>query len=190
MTPVEISVLPKSIRDEMFRDAIVYSIAASVAHGDITAARLVFKILPYINKKTAAKEALIHFFESWGNLHHNKTHDELRFNKRYKPESWTPEYEAQLRKLDWADAIDNSQAKKIVYNADDEFRTVLRRLKKVADDPDKMLLHAVLITKIEEAIYAYGRTDEKLEEEKRCRTLFDKSTQMNTMRAGKFAKGT
>jgi hypothetical protein len=189
MAPLEISLLPKAKRDEMFRDAIVYSIGLSIVHRDITTARLVYKTLPYINKKPAAKDALVKFFESWGNIHHNNAHDELRFNKRYAPEAWTAEHEAHLKKLNWADEIDESQSKKMVYDADEEFRAVLRRLKKAADDPDKTVLHAVLLTKIEEVIYAYGRTDQKLEEEKRGRTLFDKSIQMNTLRAGKFAKG-
>jgi hypothetical protein len=189
MSPIEISALPKNIRDRMFREALVHSIGLSIAHGNIDTAKSVFKILPYISKKQGAKEALIDFFESWGNLHHDKAHDELRYNKQLKPDIWTPEYEANLHRLNWADAIDNSKSPQTVYDADEEFRKVIRRLKRVADDPIKSLLHAILLTKIEEVVYAYGRTDAKLEEEKRGRTLFDSSTQMSTLRAGKFAKG-
>ena len=189
MSPIEISALPKTVRDRMFREALVHSIGLSIVHGNIDTAKSVFKILPYISKKKSAKEVLIEFFESWGNLRHDKVHDELRYNKQFKPDIWTPEYEANLHRLNWADAIDNSKSQQPVYDADDEFRKVIRRLRKVVDDPEKLLLHAILLTKIEEVVLAYGRSEAKLEEERRGRTLFDRSTQMSTLQAGKFAKG-
>lgn len=77
-----------------------------------------------------------------------------------------------------------------VYDADKEFRKVVERLRKVEEDPEKVLLHSVLVSKVKELIYAYGRSDECTQEEKRGRTLFDQSTTMSTMRASKHAKET
>ncbi len=188
MSSLQIAALPKVTRDKMFGDTLVYAISQSVQYNNCDVAKSLLKCLPFVNKKAGAKDALIKFFETWGNLHYDKTHDLLRHKKRHKPEIWTPEHEQHLIALNWADAIEDTKATKIVYDADDEFRTVLMRLKKVAEDPERILLHKVLLEKIEEAIYAYGRTDTKLNEEKRGRTLFDASTKMSTMRAGKYAK--
>lgn len=112
----------------------------------------------------------------------------MRHTKRLKPEVWTPEYESHLMALAWDALLEDTKPKSPLLDADKEIRALITRLRKVADDPDRVLLHSLLVSKVEEVLYAYGRSDAKVEEDKRSRTLFDASTKMSTMRAGKYAR--
>lgn len=99
------------------------------------------------------------------------------------------DYDSASKSRYWAMGQE-TKTKSTVYDAGKEFRKVFERLRKIEEDPENILLHAALVSKVKELLYAYGRSDECDREEKRGRTLFDQSTKMTTMRASKLAKGT
>ena len=184
----EIAAIPKASRDKQFKSAVVFAVGQSIQHSNADAARALIRCLPSVNKKSGARDCLVKYFEDWGNLYYSSAKGAMRYTKRLKPEVWTPEYENQLMALAWDAQLEDVKPKNTLLDADKEIRALVTRLRKFADDPDRMLLHSALLTKVEEVLYAYGRSDAKAEEDKRGRTLFDASTKMSTMRAGKYAR--
>lgn len=187
MQPSEIALLPREKKRALFQESVILAIRRSICDGNSGPANLLLKLLPLVTKKSGAKEALIRHFETWGKLYFNKTHGTLNHSKIAR--TWTSEYEAQVKASSWEDSIEAAPGPS-VFDADKEFRKVLERLKRVSEDPDKTILHASLLTKIQEVLYAYGRTDEWTREVQQGRTLFDQSVKRATTRATKYAKGT
>lgn len=183
----EIAAIPKASRVKQFREAIVFAIGQSIQHSNADAASALIKCLPSVNKNPGAKECLVKYFEDRGNLYYSSAQGVMRCTKRLKPEVWTPEYESQLKALAWDAQLEEAKPKNTLLNAEKEIRALVTRLRKIADNPDRMLLHSVLLTKVEEVLYAYGRSDAKEKEDKRGSALFDASIKMSTMRAGKYA---
>lgn len=184
----EIAAIPRASRDKQFKDAVVFAVGQSIQHSNADAASALIKCLSSVSKKPGARDSLVKYFEDWGNLYYNSAQGVMRCTKRLKPEAWTPEYESQLMALAWDAQLEEAKPKNTLLDADKEIRALVTRLRKIADDPDRMLLHSVLLTKVEEVLYAYGRSEAKVEEDKRGRTLFDESIKMSTMRAGKYAR--
>jgi hypothetical protein len=187
MQPSEIALLLREKKYSLFQESIILAIRRSISDGNSEPANRLLKLLPLVTKKSGAKEALIRHFETWGNLYFNKTLGTFKHSKIAR--SWTGEYEAQVIASSWEDSIE-AAAGPSVFDADKEFRKVLERLKRVSEDPAKTILHASLLTKVQEVLYAYGRTDEWIREEQQGRTLFDQSVKRATTRASKYAKGT
>lgn len=175
----------------MIRESALQAIRQSVCHGNVTAANQLLKILPSITRSTNAKRALIEYLEKWGRLHFYHSRGEFGYAKKRDEVSWTDEYEAQVMADSWSVYVKPSDnANSQVVDADKEFRKVLDRLKRIASDPARTVLHSALMSKVQEVLYAYGRSDEWTREEQRGRTLFDQSVARKTTRASKFAKET
>ncbi len=110
--------------------------------------------------------------------------------KKHKEVIWSGEYETQVVSDSWTNYLKpTEEANSVVVDADKEFRKVLDRLKRIAADPTKTVLHSILVSKIQEVLYAYGRSDEWEREDKHTRTLFDRSVARKTTSATKYAKG-
>jgi hypothetical protein len=189
MTEGEIILLPKERKESMLQDSLVLAIRQSF-HGNSDPANHLLKILPRVTSKRGSKEVIINYFEKWGSLIFDEAQGILKITKKRNSVAWTSEYESEVKANPWAKLI-GAPAKetKTVYDADKEFRIVVARLQKVTEDSTKTLLHAFLVTKVQELLFAYGRTEDWVQEDKKRRTLFDQSTQRITTRASKFAKG-
>ena len=186
----EILALPKSQRDAMFHKLVVQAIGESFTHGSINRANTLLKLLPSVTRKMGAKEALIGYFEQWGKFVFSPASGAFMFSRDDQGRSWDDRYEARLLAASWFDSIEAPEKEsRPVYDADKEFRKVLDRLLKSAEDPSTTILHSTLLSKIQDVIYAYGRSDECDWENKRGETLFDRSVKMSTTRASKFSKG-
>jgi hypothetical protein len=188
MQPGEIALLTRERKHSLFHESVILAIRRSICDGNSEPANRLLKLLPLVTKKSGAKEALIRHFEMWGKLYFNKTLGTLKHSKNIA-RTWTNEYENQVIASSWEDSIEAAPGPSI-FDADKEFRKVLERLKRVSEDPAKTILHASLLTKVQEVLYAYGRTDEWTREEQQGRTLFDQSVKRATTRASKYAKGT
>lgn len=189
MTAAEMAAIPKERRESMLRASALYAIRQSVCHGNTTAANQLLKSLPLVTRSPNAKQALIDYMEKWGRLSFDRSRGEFGYPK--KEVSWSDEYEAQVMSDSWTNYKESpGRPNSVVLDADKEFRKVLDRLKRASSDPTKTVLHSVLVSKVQEVLYAYGRSDERTREELRGRTLFDQSAARKTTRASKFAKGT
>lgn len=187
MQPGEIALLPREKKHSLFHESVILAVRRSICDGNSEPANRLLKLLPLVTKKSGAKEALIRHFETWGKLHFSKALGTLKYSKIAR--TWTCEYEAQVTASSWEDSIEAARGPS-VFDADKEFRKVLERLKRVSEDSEKTILHASLLTKVQEVLYAYGRTDEWTREVQQGRTLFDQSVKRATTRASKYAKGT
>jgi hypothetical protein len=191
MTAAEMASISKERRESMFQDSAVYAIRQSVCHGDTTAANQLLKLLPLVSRSANAKQALIEYLEKWGRLYFDHSRGEFGYTKKHNEVTWSDEYEAQAMSDSWTSYIKPSERlTSVVVDADKEFRKVLDRLKRISSDPTKTVLHSMLVSKVQEVLYAYGRSDEWTREERRGGTLFDQSVARKTTRASKFAKGT
>lgn len=189
MTEWEISLLAKEQKEFIFQESVVLAIRQSF-HGNSDPANYLLKLLPLVTRKHGSKKALIEYFERWGSLISNPTLGALKYSKKRNSVAWTSEYESEVKANHWTKLIGATATETAtVYDADKEFRKVLDRLKKIAADPTKTLCHDVLVSKVQDVLYAYGGTEDWVQEDKKQRTLFDRSTQGTTIRAGKFAKG-
>lgn len=189
MTEWEISLLAKEQKEFIFQESVVLAIRQSF-HGNSDPANHLLKLLPLVTRKRGSKKALIEYFERWGSLIFNPTLGTLKYSKKRNSVAWTSEYESEVKANHWTKLIGMTATENTtVYDADKEFRKVFERLKKIVEDPSKTLLHAVLVSKVQAVLFAYGHTEDWVQENKKARTLFDQSTQRNTTRASKFAKG-
>ena len=161
--------------------------SGSGSDGNSEPANRLLKLPPLTTKKSGAREALIKYFETWGKLYFDSFRGTLNYSKKHIAHTWTSEYEAQVRANVWAELIE-SLPDPSVFDADKEFRKVLDRLNRISEDSTNTILHASLLSKVQEVLYAYGHTDEWTGEEKRNRTLFDQSVKRATTRASKYAK--
>jgi hypothetical protein len=145
----------------MFAASALYAIRQSVCHGNTTSANQLLKLLPLVTRTSGAKQALIKYLEKWGRVHFDSSAGQFRLLKKHTEVSWTDEYESQVRSESWTDYLTSpaKQNSKVV-DADKEFRKVLDRLKGIAADPTKTVLHSMLVSKVQEVIYAYGRSHE------------------------------
>lgn len=190
MTAAEVASIPKERRESMFQESAVYAVRQSVCSGDITAANQLLKSLPLVTRNANAKQALIEYLEKWGRLYFAHSGDGFGYSKQHNQVTWSDDYESQVRSDSWTSYIKPPERpESVVLDADKEFRKVLGRLKRASSDPTKMVLHSVLVSKVQEVLYAYGRSDECTREEQRGRTLFDQSVARKTVRPSKFAKG-
>lgn len=190
MTVGEISVLSRGHKEFLFQESAVLAIHQSF-RGNSNQANFLLKLIPLVKMKLGAKKALIEYFERWGNLYFNESLGTLKISKKYNASAWTNEYESEVSANPWTKLIEaTTRHPTTVYDADKEFRKVVERLRKISEDPTKTLLHPILVSKAQEFLYAYGRTEEWTREDSKGRTLFDQSTMRSTMRASKFAKGT
>ncbi len=185
----EISALSKEFRDSLLYDSAVLAVRRSFDGNPNTAVRLL-ELVSSISKMAGVRRPLIQFFEKWGKLRFDKARGTVRYSRNHNVGAWTDEYEAQI-KTDRSIHPKNKETQPInsVWDADQEFRKVVSRLRQASQDPDRIILHSVLLSKVEEVLFAYGRTDEWVREDRKGRTLFDQSVQMTTTRATKFAKG-
>ena len=193
MSALELGKLTPAKRAELFHRAVVEAIQQSIEHGNVTVATPLLRMLPVISKKSDARDALISYFEKWGNLRYDREKDAFRHSKQHKPEDWCAEFERSLIDQTWNLGIGAAprapaKAKPGIIDADKEFRSVLERLRRISEDADKVVLHSQLLGKVQEVLLAYGRSDAFDVEEKRGRALFDRSTANSTIRASKFAK--
>lgn len=189
LTPGEISKLPKDRRESMIQESAVHAIRESILNGNSNPANYLLNLLFRITKKLEEKEALIKFFEKWGNLYFSKS-GTLKYTKEHVASIWTNEHEKTVTANPWVSLIEApKRTVNTVSDADKEFRKVLARLTKVKQDPTKILLHAVLLEKVQEVLYAYGHSDEWTREDKRGRTLYDESTKMSPINASKYGLG-
>lgn len=185
----EISALSKDRRHSLLYDSAVLAIRRSFDGNSDTALRLL-ELVSSVSKLASVRRQLIEFFEKWGQLRFDKARSIIRYSKNHNVRAWTDEYEAEIKTDRWIHANKKaSQSTNSVLDADQEFRKVVSRLRRISQDPDKTILHSVLLSKVEEVLFAYGRTDEWVREDKKGRTLFDQSVKMTTTRATKFAKG-
>jgi hypothetical protein len=191
MNAGEISLLPKPHRESQFQESVVLAVRRSICDGNSEPANRLLQLLPFITRKPGAKDALIEYFQTWGKLYFDTSAGVLKYAKKHNSRVWSDEYEIEVRASRWTDLIGASARQtKPILDADKEFRKVLDRLRRASEDPTKTIFHASLLAKVQEVLYAYGRTDEWTREENRSRTLFDQSVRMSTTRATKFAKGT
>jgi len=188
MQPSDIALLPREKKHSLFHESVIVAVRRSICDGNSEPANRLLKLLPLVTKKSGAKEALIRHFETWGKFHFHKSLGVLKHSKNIT-RTWTSEYEAQVIASSWEDLIEATPGPS-VFDADKEFRKVLERLKRVSKDSAKTILHASLLIKVQEVLYAYGRTEEWTREEQQGRTLFDQSVKRATTRASKYAKGT
>lgn len=190
MTAAEIAAIPKERRESMLRASALYAIQQSVCHGNTTAANQLLKSFPLVTRRPNAKPALIAYLEKWGRLAFDRSRDEFGYPKKHKEVIWSGEYETQVVSDSWTNYLKpTEEANSVVVDADKEFRKVLDRLKRIAADPTKTVLHSILVSKVQEVLYAYGRSDEWEREVKHARTLFDRSVARKTTSATKYAKG-
>lgn len=193
MTAIELGGMPKERRVSLFREALVNAVQQSIVHGNVSVAQPLIRIIPLIFGKSITQEMLIEFLIRWGNFRYDKQSDQLRLNKKFKPEYWTPELENQIKvaelKASKSTIHKGESTKSSVVDAEKEFRATLERMLRAIDDPDKSVLHSLLVKKVQEVIYSYGRSDDWDKENRRIRTLFDSSTQRSTIRASKYSKG-
>lgn len=191
MTATEMASIPKERRESMLQESAVYAIRQSVCHGSVTAANQLLKSLPLVTRNANAKQALIEYLEKWGRLYFAHSGGGFGYSKQHNKVSWSDDHEAQVMSDSWTSYIKPPEKPDSeVLDADKEFRKVLDRLKRASSDPTKTVLHSVLVSKVQEVLYAYGRSDECTREEQRGRTLFDQSVARKSTRASKFAKGT
>lgn len=185
----EISALSKDRRDSLLYDSAVLAVRRSFDGNSNTALRLL-ELVSSVSKLASVTRPLTQFFEKWGQLRFDKARCIVRYSKNHNVREWTNEYEAQIKADRWIHADKKaSQATNTVLDADQELRKVVSRLRRISQDPGRTILHSVLLSKVEEVFFAYGRTDEWVREDKKGSTLFDQSVRMTTTRATKFAKG-
>lgn len=193
MTAVELAAMPKEKRINLFREALLNAIQQSIVHSNVSVAQPLIQLVPVIFGKSISKETLLEFLIQWGNFRYNKQTDRLLLNRKFKPGYWTPEVENQIRAAEIKPSknptSESKETKPSVVDAEKEFRVALDRVLRAIDDPEKTVLHPLLVKKVQEAIYSYGRSDAWDDENKRIRTLFDSSTQRSTVRASKYSKG-
>jgi hypothetical protein len=189
MKVTEISSLTREQKHFYFNESVIRALKISISDGNTGPANYVLKLLPLVTKKAGAQEALIKYFETWGNLYFNKSSVTLKHSQRHVP-PWSNNYEAQIRASAWEKLIDSPpRSSPSVIDADKEFRGILSRLQRISQDSKRTILHPALLSKVQEVLLAYGRTDEWTIEDKRGRTLFDESVKRTTTRASKYAKG-
>jgi hypothetical protein len=187
MSAAELAKLSLNTRIKLIQDAAVRVIRQSICHGDSTSADKLFHSIALFTGRSA-QSRLAAYLEQWGNLTLDASGKNLKFHRKHAATAWSSEYSAQVARLHWRDfSLHEGPATKKAYDADKEFRTVLERLKKAADN-SQIVLHEKLIEEVERVILAYGRSDEAEREAKRAKTLYDSSTQTRTMSASKYAK--
>jgi hypothetical protein len=189
LTEGEMILLPKEQKETMFQASVVLAIRQSF-YGNSDPANHLLKILPRVTSNRGSKVVLITYFEKWGSLIFDAAQGILKITKKRNSVAWTNEYESEVKANPWGKPIGGpAKEAKTVYDADREFRIVVARLQKVNEDSTKTLLHAFLVSKVQELLFAYGRSEDWVREDKKGRTLFDQSTQRTTVSASKFAKG-
>ena len=177
----------KGDQNAIIQGAAVGAIRHYLSHGDATLANeLVNKVAP-LSKQIGARNSLIMYFEKWARLRYDAKRQMLIHVKGSERPEWNSPLESELTGNPWYESSAPSTPPSIV-DADKELRKVVDRLLKVAQDPDRVLLHSTLLTKVQALIYTYGRTTEWANEDKEGRTLFDQSVKQSTMRASKFSK--
>lgn len=193
MTAVELAGMAKDKRISLFRNALVNAIHQSIVHNNVSVAQPLINLVPVVFGQSLNKDALLEFLIHWGNFRYVRELDQLRLNKKFKPDHWTAEFENRVKiaelKPSKSTKSELKTAKTVVVDAEKEFRTTLERLLRAADDPEKTVSHRVLLKKVQEVIYSYGRSDDWEAENKRIHTLFDSSTRRSTIRATKYSKG-
>lgn len=192
MTVTEVASISKERRESMFRQSAVYAIRQSVCHGNVTTANQLLKSLPLVIKNANAKQAFIEYLEKWGRLYFAHSGGVFGYSKQHNEVIWSDDYQAQVMSDSWTNHIKpQKRLDSVVVDAGKEFRKVLDRLKRICSDPTKTVLHSALVSKVQEALNAYGMSDESTrEEQKSKRTLFDQSVARKTMGASKYAKRT
>ena len=172
-------------KDGLIQHFTIEAIRASVLHGDINNANYLVTSTGISVKKC---KLLINYFEKWGNLKFNPRKNSLGYFKNHDKENW----ENLCKEILAADPFFHEPKVndlEPIVDADAEFRRVVERLNKVKNDPNRVLLHSVLLDKVNEAILGYGRSDEKEQGDRKGAALFDRSTTKTTLRATKYAKG-
>lgn len=175
--------------EKQFQESVISAVHMSICHNNSTPANDLLKKLLLTPNRPNAFDALIKYFETWGNLEFDASAAKLKYSKKHSALVWSDEYASKMKTSPWSDLIVPIKEQNRVLDADEEFRKVLKRLQRAADDPNKTVLHATLLAKVQEVINAYGITDECGREEKKGRALFDMSTKMTPTNASKFAKG-
>ena len=181
----------KAKRDQniVIQGAAMGAIRHYLSHGDPTLANeLVDKVAP-VSKQIGARNSLIMYFERWARIRYDTKRQMLIRVKGSERPEWNGPLEAELAANPWYESSTPSAPPPSIVDADKELRKVVDRLLKVAQDPDRVLLHSTLLTKVQELIYTYGRTTEWANEDKKGRTLFDQSVKQSTLRASKYSKG-
>lgn len=178
----EISALSKEFRHSSYDFCLFLRFEEALTGNPNTAVRLL-ELVSSISKMAGVRRPLIQFFEKWGKLRFDKARGTVRYSRNHNVGAWTDEYEAQI-KTDRSIDPKNKETQPInsVWDADQEFRKVVSRLRQASQDPYRIILHSVLLSKVEEVLFAYGRTDEWVREDRKGRTLFDQSVQMTTTR--------
>jgi hypothetical protein len=164
------------------------AISYSILHGDITFAN---KLLESVQNQPKIAKQLIAYMESWGNLQHQPVQNAFEYLKKRDKSCWDAEIKTSLESNPWFEAFAPKAPRheSTVVDADKEIRRLVEHLLKVKTDGKKVLLHETLLSKVQDLILAYGRSDEKAKDDARAKALFDKSTARTTIRASIYAKG-
>jgi len=182
LSSIELRAIPSAKRFAMVQIEAVKAIKLSIRDGNTTPANLLVKILPKITIKKGAKNALIKYFEKWGNLRYSETEGTLSLERTHPTATWTEAYEAELNRSHWDVLLEECAPSKSPYvDAEKEIRKVIERLERVNEDPEQQLVHPLLVTKIRSLLWTYGASETYDLEEKRGRTLFDIATARSTM---------
>ncbi len=191
MNASEMAKFSKERRESMFQESTILAVQKSICHCDIGTANRLLKVLPFVTRRSGARQALIAFFEKWGKLYFDNASRELKYSKKRNDLIWSAEYEAQVKAEPWDKQIGQVQRKNqpgVTINAYEEFRKLLIRLHRLSNNPTNTMLHEALVRKVQSEVYLYGKANNLADEEKNGQTLFDQSVQNQTMNASKYAK--
>jgi hypothetical protein len=182
------TLIDASKKNDITQHLAAEAISYSILHGDITLAN---KLLESVKNQPKIAKQLIVYMESWGNLQHKPVQNAFGYLKKRDKSCWDAEIKTGLESNPWfkAFAPKAPRNESTVVDADKEIRRLVERLLNVKTDSKKVLLHEALLTKVQDLILDYGRSDEKAKDDVRANTLFDKSTTRTTTRASIYAKG-
>lgn len=152
-----IGIIGKSgkILEAQVQAAAIQCIAQSIVHRNATPAQQLFEALP----KGQRHDALVAYFEKFGNLAYSKAEKKVVFFDVEKITDkslvWTDTYADEVAAFHWTKGTKKPEPKS-AWDVSEELGKLIERMTKLASDSTKDVKHKDLLAKVTEVVNAYN----------------------------------